>query len=271
MKFQKLIIHNIASIEDATIDFENGPLSEDSRFLICGPTGAGKTTILDAICLALYGTTPRLNIKKVEAYVDQYENYKLKDRDEVKIDDTRMMMRRGSLSAFVELYFTDKDECPLKAVWQCSRVRNNLQGNVKEPEWLLFDGKTDTLIDDRKSNVLKEISRRIGLTFEQFCRTTMLAQGEFTKFLKSDEGEKSQILEKLTGTTIYSEVSVRIHQLKNEKEAACNQITSMMQGVQLLSDTDVEEILQQQKEQEQKNGFYCYVKKTSLKTLRLLT
>ena len=250
MKFQKLIIHNLASIEDATIDFENGPLAEDSRFLICGPTGAGKTTILDAICLALYGTTPRLNIKKVEAYVDQFENFRLQNREDVKIDDTRMLMRRGSLNAFVELFFTDKDDQPLKAVWQCNRAHNKLQGNVKEPDWLLFDAKTDTLIDNRKSNVLKEISNRIGLSFEQFCRTTMLAQGDFTKFLKSDEGEKSQILEKLTGTGIYSEISMRIHQYKGEKEAACTKIASKMEGVQLLTESELQEMMVQKEELE---------------------
>ena len=239
MRFKKLTIHNIASIEDAVIDFENGPLAEDTRFLICGPTGSGKTSILDSICLVLYGTTPRLNIKKVEGYVDQNENFSLgKDREDIKIDDTRMLMRRGSLSSFVELIFTDKDENELKAVWRCSRAHNKPDGNIKAPEWNLFDAKTDVAISLKKPETLKEISRRIGLSFDQFCRTTMLAQGDFTKFLKSDEGEKSQILEKLTGTDIYSEISIRIHTKKNEKELICQQIKSKMEGVQLLSPDD---------------------------------
>ena len=240
MKFQKLTIHNIASIEDAVIDFENGPLAEDSRFLICGPTGSGKTTILDAICLVLYGTTPRLNIRKVEGYVDRFERFSLgKDREDIKIDDTRMLMRRGSLSAFVELIFTDKDDQSLKAIWRCNRAHNKPDGNIKAPEWNLFDARTDVAISIKKPETLKEISRRIGLSFEQFCRTTMLAQGDFTKFLKSDEGEKSQILEKLTGTDIYSEISMRIHSIKNEKESACQQIKTRLEGVQLLSDDEL--------------------------------
>lgn len=243
MEFRKLTIHNLASIEDAVIDFEHGPLSEDTRFLICGPTGSGKTTILDAICLALYGTTPRLNIKKVEGYIDEYENFKLsKDREDIKIDDTRMLMRRGSLNAYVEIIFTDKDDRALKAIWQCNRAHNKIDGNIKDPEWLLFDFETDVILCDKKSTTLKEIAERIGLSFEQFCRTTMLAQGDFTKFLKSDEGEKSQILEKLTGTQIYSSISMFIHTKKNEKENACQQISSKMEGVQLLSEEDKNEI-----------------------------
>ena len=243
MEFRKLTIHNLASIEDAVIDFEHGPLSEDTRFLICGPTGSGKTTILDAICLALYGTTPRLNIRKVEGYIDEYENFKLsKDREDIKIDDTRMLMRRGSLNAFVEIIFTDKDDHALKAIWQCNRAHNKIDGNIKDPEWLLFDLEKDVILCDKKSTTLKEITERIGLSFEQFCRTTMLAQGDFTKFLKSDEGEKSQILEKLTGTQIYSSISMFIHAKKNEKENACQQISSKMEGVQLLSEEDKNEI-----------------------------
>ena len=251
MKFKKLIIHNLASIEDAEIDFEHGPLAEDSQFLICGPTGAGKTTILDAICLALYGTTPRLNIKKVEGYVDEFEKFKLtKDRNDIKIDDTRMLMRRGSLNAFVELFFTDKDDVFLKAVWQCNRSHNKLDGNIKDPEWLLFEGDTDTLICSKKSVTLKEIAARIGLTFEQFCRTTMLAQGDFTRFLKSDEGEKSQILERLTGTDIYSDISIAIHNKKNEKELLCQQISSKMDGVKLLTEEEKAQLLEKKVETE---------------------
>ena len=83
MKLLKLTIHNIASIEDAVLDFENGPLAEDTRFLICGPLGSGKTTILDSICLALYNTTPRLKSAANEIYTDSYADFKTTDRKSV--------------------------------------------------------------------------------------------------------------------------------------------------------------------------------------------
>ena len=115
MKLQKLIIENIASIEKACIDFEHGPLGEDSIFLICGPTGAGKSTLLDAVCLALYNTTPRLKQAANERYLD--ENDSFSGTGEVSIDDSRMLMRRDSVSAQVELWFTDAAGDALRAVW----------------------------------------------------------------------------------------------------------------------------------------------------------
>ena len=115
MKLQKLIIENIASIEKACIDFEHGPLGEDSIFLICGPTGAGKSTLLDAVCLALYNTTPRLKQAANERYLDESDSFS--GTGEVSIDDSRMLMRRDSVSAQVELWFTDAAGDALRAVW----------------------------------------------------------------------------------------------------------------------------------------------------------
>ena len=247
MKLKKLTIHNIASIEDAVIDFEYGPLADDSRFLICGPTGAGKTTLLDAICLVLYGTTPRLKMSNNEGYVDMIEKFSLGKRPDIKIDDTRMLMRRGSLSAYVELTFTDKDDIPLKASWNCSRAHNKVNGSIKDPTWTLADAD-DTVITCKKSEMFKIIEERIGLTFEQFCRTTMLAQGDFTRFLKSDEGQKSEILEKLTGTAIYSKISAKIYNIKVEKERVCALIKSKLEGVRMLSDDERNDILIKQDE-----------------------
>ena len=248
MKLKKLTIHNIASIEDACIDFEHGPLADDSRFLICGPTGAGKTTLLDSITLALYGTTPRLNSAEKEHYVDPDEKFSKTKNDEAYIYDPRMLMRRGSFSASVELLFTDKDEQCLKAIWSCSRAYNKVDGSIKVPEWILLDASNDAVICSKKTEVQATIIERIGLTFDQFCRTTLLAQGDFTKFLKSDEDQKSEILEKLTGTGIYTEISKKIHQLRGEKELVCEQIKSQLKGVKLLSEDERNEILRKQEE-----------------------
>lgn len=245
MKLQKLIIENIASIEKACIDFEYGPLGEDSIFLICGPTGAGKSTLLDAVCLALYNTTPRLKQAANERYLD--ENDSFSGTGEVSIDDSRMLMRRDSVSAQVELWFTDAAGDALRAVWSVARARNKAGGKIQKVVWTLSlqDG---TPLTNKSTETRTEIERRIGLTFEQFCRTTLLAQGEFTKFLKSKEEEKSNILEKLTGTEIYSRISREIYVMKTEKEAELQELKAQTGGIVLLTD---EELAALQTEQRQ--------------------
>ena len=246
MKLQKLIIENIASIEKASIDFEHGPLGEDSIFLICGPTGAGKSTLLDAVCLALYNTTPRLKQAANERYLDENDSFS-GTTEEVSIDDSRMLMRRDSVSARVELWFTDAAGEALLAVWSVARARNKIGGKIQKVVWTLSlqDG---TPLTNKSTETRAEIERRVGLTFEQFCRTTLLAQGEFTKFLKSKEEEKSNILEKLTGTEIYSRISREIYAMKTEKEAELQELKAQTGGVVLLSD---EQLAALQTEQEQ--------------------
>ena len=237
MKLQKLIIENIASIEKACIDFAHGPLGEDSIFLICGPTGAGKSTLLDAVCLALYNTTPRLKQAANERYQDENDSFS-GQTEGVSIDDSRMLMRRDSVSAQVELWFTDAAGEALRAVWSVARARNKAGGKIQKVVWTLSlqDG---TPLTNKSTETRAEIERRIGLTFEQFCRTTLLAQGEFTKFLKSKEEEKSNILEKLTGTEIYSRISREIYVMKTEKEAELQELKAQTGGIVLLGDEEL--------------------------------
>lgn len=122
MRLQKLTIKNLASIEDAVIDFENGPLKEESLFLICGETGAGKTTLLDAICLALYNETPRMDRTAGERYKDTAQAFSNKKED-ILINDNRQLMRRNTCEAWAELDFIGTNDTPYTARWYVARAR----------------------------------------------------------------------------------------------------------------------------------------------------
>ena len=141
MKLQQLIIKNLASIEEATIDFEQGPLAEESIFLICGETGAGKSTILDAICLALYNDTPRMQRSPKEKYMDLARSFSDK-KEEINIDDVRQLMRRNTAEAWVELSFIGSNEIPYLARWYVAKARKKVDGNIQNVAWTLTNRKT---------------------------------------------------------------------------------------------------------------------------------
>ena len=173
MKFQKLTIHNIASIEDAVIDFDAQPLVDSEVFLITGKTGAGKSTILDAICLALYADTPRLDSTKMQGDTKDGDGKK-----SVKIDDPRQLMRRNTSEAFVSLTFIGSNNVHYEAKWSVTRARKKVTGNMQAKDWQLKNLDTDTEFTKDKE-IEAEIRYAIGLDFNQFCRTTLLAQGAF--------------------------------------------------------------------------------------------
>lgn len=240
MKLQKLTIKNLASIEDAVIDFENGPLSEESLFLICGETGAGKTTLLDAICLSLYNETPRMERAENEKYRDVGQAFSSK-KEEVAINDSRQLMRRNTNEAWTELEFTGSNEIPYTAKWYVARAHRKASGAIQDTKWTLENRKTGIQLT-KKNEIKAEIQIAVGLTFEQFCRTTLLAQGDFTKFLQSKESEKSDILEKLTGTGIYSEIGAGIYAITKEKRMDYENQSRKLEGIHILSDEEIAEI-----------------------------
>ena len=240
MKLQKLTIKNLASIEDAVIDFENGPLSEESLFLICGETGAGKTTLLDAICLALYNETPRMERAENEKYRDIGQTFSSKKED-VSINDSRQLMRRNTNEAWTELEFTGSNEIPYIAKWYVARAHRKASGAIQDAKWTLENRKTNLQIT-KKNEIKSEIQAAVGLSFEQFCRTTLLAQGDFTKFLQSKESEKSDILEKLTGTGIYSEIGAKIYAITKEKRIEYENQNQKLEGIHVLTDEEINEI-----------------------------
>lgn len=240
MKLQKLTIKNLASIEDAVIDFENGPLSDESLFLICGETGAGKTTILDSICLALYNETPRMDRAENERYKDMGQTFSSKKED-VAINDSRQMMRRNTSEAWAKLEFIGSNEIPYTAKWYVARAHRKATGTIQDAKWTLENRKTNAQLS-KKNEIKAEIQSAVGLTFEQFCRTTLLAQGDFTRFLQSKESEKSDILEKLTGTGIYSEIGAKIFATTKEKRIDYGNQNRKLEGIRILTDEEMAEI-----------------------------
>ena len=231
MKLQKLTIHNIASIEDAVIDFESQPLADSEVFLITGKTGAGKSTILDAICLALYADTPRLDSTKMQGDTKDGEK-------SVRIDDPRQLMRRNTGEAFVTLTFIGSNGVHYEAVWSVARARKKVTGNLQSKYWQLKNVDNGYIIN-KDREIEAEIKVAVGLDFSQFCRTTMLAQGEFTRFLNSRDDEKAEILEKITGVDVYSKIGAKVFEITSGKKQIFDEAMLLIQGTHTLSDEDI--------------------------------
>lgn len=231
MILQQLQIHNIASIEDATIDFEAQPLADSEVFLITGKTGAGKSTILDAICLALYASTPRLENTSMQGEMRDNEK-------DIKIKDPVQLMRRNTGEAFVRLTFIGSNGVHYEAQWSVARARNKVTGKIQNKKWALRNLDTDfTYAKDKE--IREEIALAIGLDFKQFCRTTLLAQGEFTRFLNSKDDEKAEILEKITGVDAYSRIGAKIFEQTVEKKKIWEDSQQKIEGIQILNDEEI--------------------------------
>lgn len=213
MKIQAIRIKNLASLDGITeIDFTREPLSSAGIFAITGPTGAGKSTILDALCLALYDQTPRYKLADNKVDVLDVRG------STIKQGDVRGILRDGCASGFAEVDFEGVDGDDYRARWSVRRARNKADGNLQSAEMTLKNITTQQDIPGRKTELLAEIARLVGLTFEQFTRSVLLAQGDFTAFLKAGKDEKSALLEKLTGTHIYSEISKKVYDHHKEQQ-----------------------------------------------------
>ena len=226
MILNKIIIHNIASIEDATIDFNSEPLSDASLFLICGTMGTGKSTILDCIALSLFGTTPRLQSSPQKSSTDQ---------EDIRLSDERQYLRRGTKEGYSILEFIGNDKVTYRAK---IAFRYKKTDKIDSSKRTLEYGNT---ILEKKGDIDRKIKEAIDIDYSQFCRTTLLAQGEFTKFLKSDDAEKSSILEKITGTDIYSKIGRKIFEKSRDAENKYKEEEIALKNIQTLSDEEKEE------------------------------
>lgn len=247
MKIKKLELHNIASIVNAEIDFTKQPLADTDLFLITGKTGSGKTTILDAICLALYNKVPR-----IEKSSGKNQNV---NKDNLVSNDPRNVMRQNTGEAYVKLYFEGNDESDYCAVWSVSRGKKALvTSQLDTQNWTVLDAADNTIISADNARQYRDvesfITDKVGLDYNQFCRTTLLAQGEFTRFLKSSEDEKAAILEKISGTEKFRKIGIAIYQKTLSAEKAYKEAAKDNQQIVVLSDDDRNEKETKQKELE---------------------
>lgn len=237
MKFKKLEIQNINSITEAAIDFEQLMPQDQHIFMIWGPSGAGKSTILDAICIALFCKTPRLQSiaeKKDNQYTDPELRFSDKNKG-IAINDLRQYLKRGEKEGYCLLQFVGNDSITYTAKTVFSINRN---GNLNNTEWSLT---SENGVWTKVKEIEQQIVTVTGLTYEQFCRTTLLAQGEFTKFMKSDQNAKAEILEKLTDTSVFSELGRKIYEKYNLKKKDCENLNRENENIVRLNDEQIAE------------------------------
>ncbi len=209
MKILRIAGRNLASLAgDFCVDFEAEPLASSGLFAISGPTGAGKSTLLDALCLALYGNTPRLPKSGGRG------GSTLPDAggDTVSTFDPRNLLRRGTAEGYAEVDFVGNDGLRYRARWSVRRSRNKASGLLQPPAMTLHRLPEMLALGATKTEAALEIAQRVGLSFEQFTRSVLLAQNEFSAFLKTDENERGELLETLTGSAVYSEISRRAYE-----------------------------------------------------------
>ena len=234
MKILAIRGRNLASLEgDFEIDFTVEPLLSAGIFAISGPTGAGKSTLLDTMCLALFARTPRTDQAKEN-------NVKLQDvsNEQLSQSDPRFLLRRGSSSGFAEVDFMALNGHRYRTRWSVARARDKENGRLQNPRLALYNLDKEEEEQGTRSDLQARIIDLIGLTFEQFTRSVLLAQNDFSTFLKAEQGEKASLLEKLTGTELYSAISRQIFERNARAKEAFDLIQTRIQGIELLTDEE---------------------------------
>ncbi|MBV8247387.1 MAG: AAA family ATPase, partial [Comamonas sp.] len=213
MKILKLRLKNLNSLKgEWSIDFGAAPFADNSLFAITGPTGAGKSTLLDAICLALYHQTPRL------AGISAGSND---------------LMTRHTADCLAEVEFEVKGS-RYRAFWSQRRARDKTDGALQAPKVELARVADGQILSSHSGDKLKQIAQITGLDFARFTRSMLLAQGGFAAFLQASANERAELLEELTGTDIYGQISQAVFERARDARQALERNQAQADGVQLL-------------------------------------
>lgn len=216
MKIEKIRLLNLNSLAgEWVVDFTAPAIAADGIFAITGQTGAGKSTILDAICLALYGATPRLG----------------------RIAGENEIMHRGTGECAAEVTFTTA-RGRYRAHWSQKRARGKANGKLQGAKHEIVDDASNTVLAHKLREAEAKIAEITGMSFEQFTRAMLLAQGAFASFLLADANERGAMLEKITGTAIYSAISQRAYQRSKDEKQKLALLLAEQGGITLYSEDE---------------------------------
>lgn len=249
MKFLQLEILNLASLDKQggeVINFEEGALGESTIFSIVGPTGSGKSTLLDAICLALYNRAPRYPRKKGDKNqsIEIFGAADASESNRLAPTDSRNILTRGKKEGYSKLTFLANNGSIYRAEWHVRFQRVRYE-NAKTALYKITRNREEMTEETADWNELPNI---IGLDYDQFLRTVLIAQGSFANFLTAKENERYELLEKLIGCEeTYTNIATEIKKAKDQATDAYNQMAASVEAVKqnLLND---EELAQLQEE-----------------------
>ena len=241
MKILSLRFKNLNSLQGQwKIDFQGPDFAENGLFVITGQTGAGKSTILDAICLALYQQTPRLD------RLTQSKNE---------------LMTRGTGDCLAEVEFSVNGN-GYRVFWGQKRARKNPTGKLQAPHCELAEINGE-ILSTKSSDVLKQVIELTGLDFSRFTKSMLLAQGGFAAFLNASPKERAELLEELTGTEIYYEIAKHVFERNKQVQAELTLLVKQAEVLDVLSEQQVDELQEQVATLETKKQ----VSETTLKTI----
>ncbi|NTU58191.1 MAG: AAA family ATPase [Chlorobiaceae bacterium] len=213
MKILRLQFKNLNSLTgEWSIDFTRPEYVSDGIFAITGPTGSGKSTILDAICLALYGQTPRLG--KITKSGNE-------------------LMSRHTGECFAEVIFSTSAGT-FCCRWSQHRSRRRPEGDLQAQKHEISDLSTGLVIQAKVQETLWAIEERTGMDFDRFTRSMLLAQGGFAAFLQAEPDRRAPVLEQITGTEIYSTISMKVHERQRAERSKLELLQAESDSVRLL-------------------------------------
>jgi len=235
VKILQLSFKNLNSLAGAwQIDFTHPDFVSSGIFAIIGPTGAGKSTILDAICLALYGQTPRLS--------------------KITQNDNEIISRQTG-ECFAEVEF-ETAKGRFRCHWSQHRSRKRVDGQLQAPKHEIVEADSGKILESKLTAVTKKVEDVTGMDFDRFTRSMLLAQGGFAAFLQATPDKRAPILEQITGTAIYSQISMKVHECTSEQRKVLETLRLQLDGIQLLAPEEEEALRRDQAEKQRQETLF---------------